>query len=154
MRRPALLALTALLAACQPSAQRDPSSAGGGALPDTAMVRDVTLGGTTTLIGGDLGEVSPSVAIQTLDLWVARLDTVSAEGVPALRDDLTTLRNLLQSSPLDGRAIGETMRRLGDHTDALAEPGDDLGRLGRALRAAGERLAPDTTETPTPPVTS
>lgn len=149
MPRPVLLALALALAACGPDAP--PDAAGGSApdpdapLPDTAMVRSVSPESTLDLVKGDLVAVSPSVAIQTIDLWIARLDTVSAEGAPALRDDLTTLRNQLQSSPLDGPGIGRTLRAVGEQTGALAEPGSPLAALGDALRRGGLRLAPDTT---------
>ena len=146
-----LLAVLLGLAACAP-ADSGPGARGGGgaadgaALPDTAMVRQVDPTTTAALVAGDLGRVSPSVAIQTLDLWIARLDTVSADGAPALRNDLTTLRNLLQSSPLDGAAIGRTLRAAGEKTGTLAQAGSPLATLGQTLRAQGDRLAPDTTQ--------
>ncbi|WP_420455517.1 hypothetical protein [Rubrivirga sp.] len=155
VRLPLLLAL--VLAACGPDASppdsaspTDVSSASAEAravAADTAMVRDVSAEGTLDLVSRDLVRLSPSVAIQTIDLWVARLDTVSADGVPDVRDELTTLRNLLQSSPLDGPAIGRTLRSLSDHTGALAEPGTPLAALAQSLHAQGLRLAPDTTRT-------
>jgi len=150
MRRSSLLALAAVLVACGPDSA--PESASGPAsahpdapLPDTAMVRAVSPESTLDLVSGDLLAVSPSVAIQTIDLWVARLDTVAVEGAADLRDDLTTLRNQLQSSPLDGPGIGRTLRAVGEQTAALAEAGTPLAALGDALRRNGERLAPDTT---------
>ena len=87
------------------------------------------------------------VAVQTLDLWAARLDTARAEGaaadtLAALRGDLETLRGQLQSSPLDGAAIGRTLGRLGGQTAALDSGRVGLGGLARALTAAGRRLAP------------
>ena len=153
MTRLLLLLVPALsLAACGPSSgsgARGGAAGDGAALPDTAMVRDVSPTTTAALVAGDLGRVSPSVAIQTLDLWVARLDTVSASGAAEVRDDLETLRNLLQSSPLDGPAIGRALRSAGEGTAALADSADGLSGLARVLRMAGERLAPDTTETGT-----
>lgn len=145
LRYPLVLALT--LAACGP----DPTSSGaanaGGepALPDTAMIREVSPESTLEFVSGDLLAASPSAAIQTIDLWIARLDTVSADGVAELRDDLTTLRNLLQSSPLDGPAIGRTLRDVGEQTGVMAEAGTPLAALGQALGAQGRRLAPDST---------
>ena len=143
------LALAAGLAACGPSPTSTASGAGGdgAALPDTAMVREVAPATTAALVAGDLGRVSPSVAIQTLDLWIARLDTASVEGTAEVRGDLETLRNLLQSSPLDGAAIGRALRDAGDGTAALADSADGLAGLARVLRAAGSRLAPDTAAT-------
>ena len=143
-----LLAVLLGLAACAP-ADSGPGARGGGgaadgaALPDTAMVRHVDPTTTAALVAGDLGRVSPSVAIQTLDLWIARLDSVEAGA--EVRDDLETLRRLLQSSPLDGPAIGRAMRAAGEGTAALADSTDGLGGLARVLRVAGDRLAPDTT---------
>ena len=142
------LAAVVTLAACEssPSAASGPGGAGvtdPADLPDTAMVRSVDPATTTALVSGDLAAVSPSRAIQTLDLWSARLDTVSRDGAADVRRDLTTLRNLLQSSPLDGPAIGRTMVDLGRETEALADSTGDLARLARALRRAGQTLVPD-----------
>ncbi len=144
-----LLALV-LLVGCGPStdsASGPGGDRGRGALPDTAMVRDVAPETTAALVGGDLAEASPSVAIQTLDLWIARLDTASAPGAGDIRDDLETLRNLLQSYPLDGPAIGRALRDAGQGTAAVADSAAGLAELARTLQAAGGRLAPDTTAT-------
>ena len=142
------LVAVAALAACESS----PSTASGAAgvtdpddLPDTAMVRSVDPETTAGMVSGDLAAVSPSRAIQTLDLWAARLDTVSMDGADDVRRDLTTLRNLLQSSPLDGPAIGRAMVDLGEGTGALADSVGGVAGLARALRAAGGRLVPDST---------
>ncbi len=105
------------------------------------MVREVTVGGTTDLVRG-VRQASPSVAIQTVDLWIARLDTASVAGGAEIRGDLVTLRNLLQSSPLDGEAIGRTMTRLGEQTAVVDSTDADLGALATALRTVGRRLAP------------
>ena len=148
-RHIASLALALTLTACAtepsgpPTAAEPPASGAEGAVPDTAMVRDVTLGGTADLVRSDPTRVSPSVAIQTIDQWIARLDTAAVEGGPEIRDGLTTLRNLLQSSPLDGHAIGETMRDLGGRTAEAAGGNAEVRALAAALRAAGGRLAPE-----------
>ena len=146
-----LLALT--LAACQtepssPGAPGTPASGGSSeALPDTATVQSVDPESSADLVSGDLTAASPSVAIQTIDRWVTRLDTVSADGASEVRGDLLTLRNLLQSSPLDGRAIGRTLRRLGDGTADLAGADPALQRLALTLSQQADQLAPDTTGT-------
>ena len=106
------------------------------------MVREVTVGQTTDLVR-EATTASPSVAIQTIDLWVARLDTASVEGGGEIRDDLVTLRNLLQSSPLDGTAIGETMVDLGEKTASVDSSNTDLVALATALSTVGRRLAPE-----------
>ena len=151
LRFPLALGALLALAACGPPNATDdaPGTARGGdpqARPDTAMVREVSPESTLDFVAGDLLTASPSVAIQTLDLWMVRLDTVSGAG--DVRGDLETLRNLLQSSPLDGPAIGRTMQDLGDGTEALAKPGTALARLAATLRQQGGRLVPDTTATP------
>ena len=151
MTRLLLLSVAASLAACGPSSGSGASgsAAGGAALPDTAMVQSVSTTSTAALVAGDLRRVSPSVAIQTIDLWIVQLDTASASGAGDVRDDLETLRNLLQSSPLDGPAIGRTLRSAGERTAALADSADGLAGLARVLRLAGGRLVPDTTESGT-----
>ena len=154
MLRLVLVSLLLSLVACGPSPTSTSGARGGGpSLPDTAMVRTVTPATTAALLAGDLRRVSPSVAIQTLDLWIARLDTVSAESAGEVRDDLGTLRNLLQSSPIDGPAVGRTLRDASEGTAALADSADGLAALARVLRLAGERLAPDTSRANSPDVT-
>lgn len=145
------LVFLVMLAACEtepsetvPSNADGPRTAARSGAPDTAMVRDVTVGGTADLVREDPNRVSPSVAIQTIDLWIARLDTASVVNGAEIREGLTTLRNQLQSSPLDGEAIGRTMKALGEQTAEVADSsGADLGALAAALSAAGERLAPE-----------
>ena len=139
-----LVCLLTLLAAigCETDATRTPSATSEDASPDTAMVRNVTLDGTADLVRRAT-TASPSVAIQTLDLWAARLDTASVEGGAEIRDDLVTLRNLLQSSPLDGEAIGKTMTDLGEQTAAVDSSDAALSALADALQTIGRRLAPE-----------
>ena len=145
------LAVVLALAACE---SKSPTPASGevaaaddapdlGPLPDTAMVRETSPESTADLLGGALDAISPSVGIQTIDLWIARLDTVDTAA--DVRDDLRTLRSLLQSSPLDGPAIGRVLQSLGDGTAALAAGNAPLQRLAQTLRQQGGRLVPDTT---------
>lgn len=138
------------LAACQSTPEAGSAGTSGAAteadLPDPSMIEDVSVGGTVDLLSGGIGRVSPSVAIQTIDLWLVRLDTVSLGGVAEVRDDLDELRDLLQSSPLDGRAIGLTLKRLGSSADSLSAQAAGLAPLASTLRSAGRRLAPDSTE--------
>lgn len=152
--RSSLLLLLAL-AACQTDPA--PSSSGSAPagtpavtdpadLPDPSMIEDVSVASTLDLLRNDPLAASPSLAIQTLDLWITRLDTVSAEGASEVRSDLRELRNQLQSSPLDGRGIGLTLKDLAESTAPLAQTDADLGRLAGLLRATGQALAPDTSQ--------
>ena len=143
------LAAVLTLAACEakapttpPDGPPDRAPTDLSALPDTAMLQNTSPEATAALVA-DVDAASPSVAIQTIDLWIARLDTVSAAA--DVRDDLETLRDLLQSSPLDGPAIGRALGRLGDGTADLADGDAALAALARTLRQQGARLAPDTT---------
>ena len=145
-------ALLLALAACQPEGPAPTATAPPGvpadALPDTATVQTVDPASTADLVGQAFGAISPSIAIQTIDRWTERIDSLSLEGdgepeaLAELRGDLVTLRRLLQSSPLDGPAIGRTLRALSATTADLAAPGSDLARLGRTLGAQADRLAP------------
>ncbi len=143
----AVVALLVVAAGCEMDASTPSSTARASAEaePDTAMVRDITVGGTADLVREAVG-ASPSVAIQTIDLWVARLDTASVEGGGEIRDGLVTLRNQLQSNPLDGAAIGQTMTHLGEQTAAVDSADAALGTLAAALRTVGRRLAPEPVE--------
>ncbi len=148
-----LLFFALALSACQSS----PGSGESGAnklgarsvedLPDPSMIEDVSVEQTTGLLASGVPSVSPSMAIQTIDLWIERLDTAAADGTGDVRDDLDQLRDLLQSSPLDGRAIGLQMGDLAESTAALPDSTRQLSRLVSTLRAAGRQLAPDSTAT-------
>ncbi len=140
------LALTFLLTACQSAPNSGPGSPGAATeadLPDPSMIQDVSVAETTELLAPGFRQVSPSIAIQTIDLWLVRLDTVSVDGTAEVRDDLDALRDLLQSSPLDGAAIGKRLNSLASSTDVMASPENRLAPLSAALRAAGRTLAPD-----------
>ena len=156
--RPALF-LALLLSGCQAD-QESPSRSGSDsapadreAFPDAAMLEGVTVGQTLSLVE-DYADASPSIAIQTLELWSSRLDTLALEGeladtLAALRRDLETLQGELQSSPLVGRPIGTTLRSMGRKTTALAGTREDVAMLGNALSIAGRALAPDTSQVST-----
>ncbi|MGB3544338.1 hypothetical protein [Rubrivirga sp.] len=147
-----VLFLALLLSGCQAD-QESPSRPAPGsappdqeALPDAAMLESVTIGQTLSLVDG-YADASPSIAIQTLELWSSRLDTLALEGdmadtLAALRRDLETLQGELQSSPLVGRPIGTTLRSMGRRTTVLAEGRSELEALGQALSSAGRVLAP------------
>ena len=113
------------------------------------MIEDVSIGQTTDLLADGVRPVSPSVAIQTIDLWIERLDTTSVDGAGDVRDDLDQLRDLLQSSPLDGRSIGNQIKDLAESTAALPDSARQLSALVSTLRAAGRQLAPDSAATAT-----
>ncbi len=146
-----LFLLTLLLSACQAgdtssTRSTEPQEVDRASLPDTAMVQTVTVDQTASLVE-NLTVASPSVAIQTIDLWTTRLDTLALEGTLAdtlssLRSDLETLRGELQSSPLQGRVIGTTLRELGRKTTVLAQGDGGVLKLAEVLSVAGESLAP------------
>lgn len=151
----AALFLALLLSACQAddpdatSTRGTPSNEESASRPDTAMVRSVSPEQTAALLS-DLEVASPSIAIQTIGLWSARLDTLALEGAAAdtlasIRDDLETLSGELQSSPLSGRFIGTTLTDLGRKTAFVAEGAPEIAALGQALSAAGRTLAPPDT---------
>ena len=149
------------LGACQSGTSADPPPDAGGEFaasdevpPDTAMVRETSASHSASLLG-DLSRASPSVGIQTIDLWIARLDTaavptdIPADVLPEIRGGLQDLKALLQSSPLDGPAIGRTLRQLGEDTAQVASSESNFNSLARALSSAGLRLAPDSSATTT-----
>ena len=145
--------LPLVLAACQSAP--DSGTGGSGAsglgaasvedLPDPSMIEDVSVDQTTELLADGVRSMSPSVAIQTIDLWTERLNTASVDGAGDVREDLDQLSELLQSSPLDGRSIGLQLKELAESTAAVPDSARQLPRLVSALRAAGRQLAPDST---------
>ena len=113
--------------------------------PPFEAPRRATAQGTLDAVedAGGLTRLAVAAATRNIDGWIAQLD-----GQPEFTDfvdDLRTLRDLLQASPIDGAAVGAVLRRLGPVTSRAGVDSDDesLEALGRVLTEAGERLAPN-----------
>ena len=105
-----------------------------------APADDVTVDGTLQAVtdAGGLTDLAPGAAVANIDGWIAQL-----EADPAFSEtvtDLRTLKDQLQTTPLDGAAIGATLSRLGEQTTAVAADNAGLQQLGDALSGAGAQL--------------
>lgn len=114
--------------------------------PSATTVRSIAPAAAVTATGtvsaaqaaGGLTRLAPAAAVANIDGWIARLDGVPA-AAPVVTD-LQTLRLQLQAMPIDGRAVGLTLTRLGAATSAAASADASLRPLGAALSDAGAML--------------
>ena len=116
-----------------------------GTMMDDGMMADgmadVTAQGTLDAVpAGGLTEMAPATAVGNIDQWIARLDGATFENSDEIRQGLMTLKDQLQTTPLDGSAIGETLTNLGNWTEASAGGDASLTQLGQALASAGQNL--------------
>ncbi len=111
-------------------------------MDDDAMMADpVTAQGTLDAVPAEgLTAMSPATAIANIDNWIAQLDGADFENADEIRDGLMTLKDQLQTTPLDGSAIGETLTNLGTWTVQSAGADAALTNLGQALESAGQSL--------------
>lgn len=150
MLRLALLALFTLpLAACE--TEPDPNEASPydegfteGAMTDEPVVGpvadDVTPESTLEAadMAGGLTQLAVPAAVTNIESWIASLEgTPGAENVV---ENLRTLRDQLQTTPIDGNAVGMTLIELGNETTSLAAGDTRLERLGSMLTEAGQQL--------------
>ncbi len=92
---------------------------------------------------GGITAMDPQAALSNIDSWISKLDGASFPNATEIHNGLVHLKNQLQASPRDGRAIGLTLSNLGQWTTGSA--GDDaaLGTLGAALSKGGRMLSGD-----------
>ena len=112
-----------------------------GMMDDGMMMDDVTAQGTLDAVpAGGLTEMAPATAVANIDSWIAQLDGATFENSTEIRQGLMTLKDQLQTTPLDGSAIGATLSDLGTWTEAAAGGDASLTQLGQALASAGQNL--------------
>ena len=110
-------------------------------MDDGMMATDVTAQGTLDAVpAGGLTEMAPATAVSNIDSWIAQLDGATFENSTEIRQGLMTLKDQLQTTPLDGSAIGATLTDLGNWTEAAAGGDASLTQLGQALASAGQNL--------------
>ena len=89
---------------------------------------------------GGLTEMAPATAVSNIDSWIAQLDGATFQNAGEIRQGLMTLKDQLQTEPLNGSAIGETLTNLGNWTEQAAGGDASLTQLGQALASAGQNL--------------
>lgn len=123
------------------STSSNPTGAAG--LSDTYQ-RD--LENTNAALEGGVTSLAPSAAIRVIDLWHDTLKNAEGDGLHAIANLLSELKDELQADRPDGRSIGSLMVRLGEHTTSAATDAGDarlspkLERLGALLTRAGSSL--------------
>ena len=108
---------------------------------DMMMADPVTAQATLDAVPAEgLTAMAPAAAIANIDNWIGQLDGAEFENADEIREGLMTLKDQLQTTPLDGSAIGATLTNLGTWTVQSAGADAALTNLGQALESAGQSL--------------
>lgn len=92
----------------------------------------------TEILHGDITEIEPEEAIDSIDEWVDFLKGHKEDNVKELSASLKELKKLLKGKKTEASEIAEVLAKLGEQTNAI---GDEAGRgvkgpvhtLGKAL---------------------
>ncbi len=111
-------------------------------------VNQETLDATITYLEGLPTDVDQNTAVANIDAWAEKVRNTDKPGMADIADELQTLRSLLFSGTggqRDGKAIGDSMHRLGEQTIKAAEHADasvaeKLKTLGKWLSRVGQGL--------------
>ena len=114
--------------------------------PSGTMTDDVTVDGTVQAAGTDITALPAADAVANIDGWIAKLQGAQFDQAGAITTGLGTLKTQLQTTPLNGAAIGQTLTTLGTETTAAAATASSssqagLRTLGSALTAGGQKLS-------------
>lgn len=120
----------------------------GSAAADSAIAPTSGPGDLTATVGAfEMGitNLSPSAAGDNVDAWINTL--AGKKDMDAMTGLLRELKAELAAPNLDGKAIGETLKKLGTETSASAGMATEserptLERLAFLLTQAGDRLDP------------
>jgi len=103
-----------------------------------------SLDATIEALGEGVTSLDLSVAIDIIEGWRAELQSTKQPQLLVVAAELNTLRGLLEVQPLDGKAIGEALQRVGQRTmTAAAIGGFQSGKIyhvGMLLSKAGTAL--------------
>ncbi len=172
---PASLAVAVTLAACAPKADTNladttamgtTTSMAGGTTTDSAMINGM---GTTSGMAGNnrltdantvsqldaviaaaqagLTKLSPAAAIAALDPLREKLHNSGDATLEKIADDLDDLKDELDNDKIDGRKVGDVLKKLGTSTTAASTStaagvaSTKLSTLGKLLTTAGNTLA-------------
>src|SRR5947209_4651846 len=94
----------------------------------------------------DFSALAPSEAVRNVQYWIEALADADRVEFRQISDGLAELRRLLTTFPLNGKAIGNIMVRLGEDTlkvvpAAPAGAGNRLNTLANLLVTVGNTIA-------------
>ena len=104
---------------------------------------DTDLGDTIIALEGGVANMNLQAALENVEGWRTRLETLDVPHAPELRKDLAELAGRLARNDLND--IGDVLARLGQWTHAMTpfapdEYKEDLARLADVLNEAGTRV--------------
>ncbi|QHT69480.1 hypothetical protein GXP67_23960 [Rhodocytophaga rosea] len=108
-------------------------------------INEQTLEATITYLEGLPTGTSTDSAIANVDAWEQKLRSENKPEWTDIADELKNLKGFLTAGRLDGRAISQSLLRLGELTTKSASGADtsianDLRKLGKWLTKLGESL--------------
>ena len=97
------------------------------------------------ILHGDITEVEPEQAIDSIDEWVDFLKGHKEDHIKELSASLKELKKLVKGKKTEASEIAAALTKLGEQTNAI---GDEAGRgvkgpvhtLGKALTAFGHKI--------------
>jgi hypothetical protein len=104
-----------------------------------------TLEATITYLEGLPTGTSTDSAIANIDSWEQKLRSENKPEWDSIAEELKNLKGFLTAGQLNGKAISQTLIRLGDLTTKSASGADasianDLRKLGKWLTRLGQSL--------------
>jgi hypothetical protein len=107
--------------------------------------QSVDFNSTLAALNTDVSSLNPSTAVAAIDGWQRRLEQSGEAEVLPIANDLGELKRLLTTDPLNGKAIGAVLQRLGAQTIAANESGKHgvasvVHQLGLRLTQIGDML--------------
>jgi hypothetical protein len=111
----------------------------------TTPPHTVDFDSTVEALDQDVRSLNPSAALGLIDGWQQRLQQSGESDLQPIAADLGELQRLLTGNPLDGKAIGAVLQRLGAATIAANQSGRHgvssiVQRLGQRLQQLGDTL--------------
>lgn len=114
---------------------------GTGTATSTASLADAStapqLDSVATAAKGGLTSLAPAVAVPLIQSLEDKLDNSNDPALTDIAKDLEKLREELQDDTVDGRDVGEILRRLGPKVTTVASKG---GAASGTLTAIGSEL--------------
>jgi len=122
----------------------DDGAADDGMMDDADAAGDIAaavdLPGTIAAAGSDITALDGAAALGNINGWINTLDGQTFPNATEIRDGLISLKEQLETDPLDGAAIGAILTDLGTWTAASAPDNAEIQTLAGALSAGGAQL--------------
>jgi hypothetical protein len=109
------------------------------------MIMAAKLDNTIKAFQSGITTMSPDQGVKSINAWLKKLENTDFRGTKSIHDSLSKLKKHLELGNLDGVAIGELLRKLGDATvraagQASGKNADKIKQLGQVLSDCGDEM--------------